>query len=155
MFEQISGAHDIHTVMRFNNTILVNSDKNAIVRFQNEDQGLASWQRGCGKIACTGKNNILLTDETGDMLGQPGQLLPPNNGNIINPTICEENSSWNGFECSGASYGVLRFKSTAWDARAKMNLPVGIQGETEFLNEINMMWEWGWLPDGDPSDSRL
>ena len=20
---------------------------------------------------------------------------------------------------------------------------------------MNMMWEWGWLPDGDPADNRL
>jgi hypothetical protein len=36
-----------------------------------------------------------------------------------------------------------------------MNIPVGLKGDNGFLNQMNMMWEWGWLPDGDPADTRL
>lgn len=42
----------------------------------------------------------------------------------------------------------------AWDRRAKMNIPVTIS-KSGFTNDLNMLWEWNWLPDGDPSDTRL
>jgi len=57
--------------------------------------------------------------------------------------------------CPGQNYGVFRFKSTAWDARAKMSIPVGLKGPDGFLNNMNMKWEWTWLADGDPGDTRL
>jgi len=49
-----------------------NSDTDAIVRFQEPSAGLLGWQGGCGKLVCTQKQNILLTDADGSMLGQPG-----------------------------------------------------------------------------------
>jgi len=24
-----------------------------------------------------------------------------------------------------------------------------------YRNDLNMKWEWDWLPDGDPADHRL
>lgn len=64
-------------------------------------------------------------------------------------------NSWDGYKCSGLDYSVVRFVSTAWDAREKMNIPVTVYDENGFENELNMMWEWDWLPDGDPADHRL
>ncbi len=36
-----------------------------------------------------------------------------------------------------------------------MNLPVTVTGSNGFQNDLNMMKEWHWLPDGTPSDHRL
>ena len=35
-------------------------------------------------------------------------------------------NSKKGYNCPGLNYGVLRFKSVAWDARIAMNIPVTI-----------------------------
>jgi len=35
-----------------------------------------------------------------------------------------------------------------------MNIPVYLKN-TNFENSLNMLWEWKWLPDGNPSDHRL
>lgn len=82
-------------------------------------------------------------------------MLPTNSGTNIYNNDCQRNNNWNGYQCPGTTYSVIRFKSTAWDARKMMNLPVGLKGPDGFLNEMNMMWEWDWLPDGDPADHRL
>jgi hypothetical protein len=35
-----------------------------------------------------------------------------------------------------------------------MNIPVVLKSST-MENQINMLWEWGWLQDGSPADTRL
>jgi len=36
------------------------------------------WSGGCGSILCTGKNNYLIHDFTGQFLGAPGILIANN-----------------------------------------------------------------------------
>ena len=67
---------------------------------------------------------------------------------VIFKTFYFSNLTLKGYICDEKKYGVFRFRSTAWDARAKMNLPVGLKGDDGFLNNLNMKWEWTWLPDG-------
>ncbi len=36
------------------------------------------WFGGCGRILCTGKNNYLIHDHTGNLFGSPSILLANN-----------------------------------------------------------------------------
>jgi hypothetical protein len=67
---------------------------------------------------------------------------------------CDAKSDWNGNLCPGLKYGTIKFASLAWDARKVMNIPVVLKSST-MENQINMFWEWGWLQDGSPADTRL
>jgi hypothetical protein len=40
--------------------------------------GHLGWSGGCGSILCTGKNNYLIHDHTGNLLGSPSILLANN-----------------------------------------------------------------------------
>jgi len=35
------------------------------------------------------------------------------------------------------------------------NFEENIPKEKMYRNDLNMKFEWGWLPDGDPADTRL
>lgn len=152
MFQDLSHADDITSSVSFKDMTMVNSGINRTALFRDNKSKLASWSKGCGKIACTGHTNILLSDRDGSFTGTVSQLLP-DNAAVVNDS-CIKNSSINGYVCDGSSYSVLRFASMAWDRRQKMNIPVKIKREN-FSNALNMLWEWNWLPDGDPSDTRL
>lgn len=65
------------------------------VRFETPDPNLARWEKGCGKIICTGFINVLINDRDGSLLGSVSQAVPnnPYTGVISG---CASKSDWNG-----------------------------------------------------------
>ena len=58
---------------------------NAMAYFSPPNRAQLGWLGGCGDIQCTGKNNYLIHDHSGDLLGSPSILLA-NNSAIGNNT---------------------------------------------------------------------
>ncbi len=56
--------------MSFRKVKAINSDKNNMVVFREPNPGIANWEGGCGKIVCTQKRNILLSDTDGSFTGE-------------------------------------------------------------------------------------
>jgi len=78
MFKQLDKSDDLTSVVTLTNTDFLDSDSGSIVKFLNNDQSKLGWLGGCGKIACTGRENILLNDTDGKLLGAIGQAVPNN-----------------------------------------------------------------------------
>lgn len=57
------------------------------------------WSGGCGNLLCTGKNNYLIHDHTGDLLGAPGILLANNSVIGDNTEGCTYIPEINGHYC--------------------------------------------------------
>lgn len=51
---------------------------NAMALFTPPNPAFLTWFGGCGSILCTGKNNYLIHDHTGNLLGSPSILLANN-----------------------------------------------------------------------------
>ena len=51
---------------------------NAMALFTPPISSHLGWFGGCGNILCTGKNNYLIHDHTGNLFGSPSILLANN-----------------------------------------------------------------------------
>jgi hypothetical protein len=69
MMKMLDKARDLTSVMSFKSSKMVDSSSSALVRFTTPDPSLASWEKGCGKIICTGFINVLINDRDGSLLG--------------------------------------------------------------------------------------
>lgn len=78
VFEPHNLASDMTGSHHLSNTVCNNCSPTAFARFTTPDPGDLGWFGGCGSILCTGKNNYIIMDHTGDFLGQPGFLLANN-----------------------------------------------------------------------------
>jgi hypothetical protein len=67
------------------------------------------WFGGCGTILCTGMNNYLIQDHTGDFFTFKGTLLANNSWIGDNTVNCTKNSIMNGYMCSREDFGVLEY----------------------------------------------
>lgn len=52
------------------------------VYFISPNPNLVSWEKGCGKMVCTGKWNNIITDWDGSFFGNVSQAIPANPGII-------------------------------------------------------------------------
>lgn len=64
----------------------------------------------------------------------------------INSNHCTFNDTMMGYNCDGINYGTLKFRSTAFDKRDILILPINITNTTlNFKNVLNMGWEFKWI----------
>lgn len=68
----MTGSHHL------TNVVCKNCSVDALARFTPPDPSQLTWFGGCGDILCTGKNNYVITDYTGTLLGFPGTLIANN-----------------------------------------------------------------------------
>lgn len=60
------------------NVVCNNCSVDAYALFTPPDPKSFGWFGGCGNLLCTGKNNYLIQDWTGDLLGFPGTMIANN-----------------------------------------------------------------------------
>jgi hypothetical protein len=73
---------------------------NAFAYFDPPIASQLGWSGGCGSLLCTGRNNYVIHDHTGDLLPNIG-LLIANNSNISDNTAnCTYYPTMNGHYCS-------------------------------------------------------
>jgi hypothetical protein len=78
IFKPHDGASDITASHHLNGVVCNNCALNAMALFTPPSPAQLGWLGGCGNLLCTGKNNYLIHDHTGDLLGAPGILLANN-----------------------------------------------------------------------------
>lgn len=49
---------------------------------------------------------------------------------------------------------MLKFDHIGTDKRNQVIIPANITSDN-FVNELNMLWEWSWGPASEPEDKRL
>lgn len=104
-----------------------------------------NWFGGCGKIFCTGKNNYLIHDHTGSLLGTPSILLANNSVIGDNTPGCNFIPEINGHHCLRTDLAVLEYESIAPDFKTRIMWPVYLQFDGGAWNSTTNGWrEWEW-----------
>lgn len=78
IFKPHTLAHDLTGSHHLTNVSCTDCAMNAMAYFSPPDPNGLTWFGGCGSILCTGKNNYLIHDHTGHLLGSPSILLANN-----------------------------------------------------------------------------
>jgi hypothetical protein len=123
------------------NTVCNGCEPKALVYFQQPDNKVG-WKTGCGELICTGKRNIILTDDDGKFLGQRGQIIPDYQG-YQKLSNCVKVSGTNSLHCSSVQVGKLLFESLDVNRIARLIAPVNISS-AKLHNVVNQWREWAW-----------
>lgn len=78
VFKSHPGAIDMTGSHNLRNTICTDCDLETLAYFEPPNPAFLTWFGGCGTILCTGKNNYLINDHTGDFLPEKGVLIANN-----------------------------------------------------------------------------
>ena len=78
LFKPHSLASDMTGSHHLNNVVCNNCSVDSLARFTPPNPRDFGWFGGCGNLLCTGMNNYLIHDWTGDLLGFQGILIANN-----------------------------------------------------------------------------
>lgn len=133
----MTGSHHL------SNTVCNNCSLDALGYFTPPKDSDLGWFGGCGKIYCTGKNNYLIHDWTGDLLGNPGIVIANNSEIGDNSADCVFNEFINGHICNRQDFHVLEYESIAPDFNTRIMWPVYLSYEGGAWNTSTNGWrEW-------------
>ena len=121
VFRPHPGANDITGSHNLYNVIANNVDKESWAYFDPP-----STSSSCGNSSCTGLNNYLIHDYTGDFLGEVGTLIANNSVIGDNAEGCTEVAEINGHLCDRTDIGVLEYESLAPDSKTRVVWPVSL-----------------------------
>lgn len=62
IFQQKDDSHDSASVLTLQNIVLTETDYDHLIMFQDPNPNLATFDKGCGSLVCTGKRNIIIND---------------------------------------------------------------------------------------------
>ena len=143
VFKPHSGASDITGSHNLYNVVADNVDMDSWAYFDPPSPSGLGWDGGCGNFFCTGKNNYLIHDYTGDFLGAVGTLIANNSVIGDNTNDCEAISAINGHRCNRTDIGVLEYESIAPDFNTRIMWPVYLSYDGgEYKTKTNAWKEW-------------
>lgn len=105
---------------------------------------------------CTGLENVLIQDLTGDLLGHVGSVISNNEdiaGSDYVKKYCSFVKEWNAFKCTTTEFALLEWEGVSVDRAKKVPVPVTISNE-HFSHKLNIWREWGWL-GSEPMNTRF
>jgi hypothetical protein len=104
---------------------------------------------------CTGKNNYLIHDHTGDFLPFIGVLLANNSWVGDGSPGCVYNNVMNGYVCHREDFGVMEYESLAADFNTRIMWPVYLRPDGDaWTSETNGWKEWEWMGT-EPLNKRI
>lgn len=134
-----TGSHHLYNVK------CTKCQTNALAKFTPPNPHHLTWFGGCGSILCTGKNNYLIHDHTGNLLGSPAILLANNSEIGDNTPNCTFNPSINGHICFRQDLAVLEYENIAPDFNTRIMWPVYLKYDGGSWNTTTNGWrEWDW-----------
>lgn len=129
----------------FFNSTCKNCDANALGHFDPPVPAHFGWLGGCGNIPCTGRNNYLMQDHDGSLLGFPGVIIPNNSVIGDNTPGCVFNPITNGHVCNRTDFARLRYTSIAPDFQTRIMWPVNLTYDGGNWTSVTNGWrEWEW-----------
>lgn len=136
-------ASDIIAGHYLRNTTCINCDPNRFLRADPPNPAWRGWFGGCGSFDCTGPNNYLIEDQTGEFLGFQGSIVP--NNSLVGPMVdrCTQVPQMNAHLCHRTDLAVLQFESIAPDMDKRVVWPVNYT-HGSWVNVLNGWREWGW-----------
>lgn len=107
MFIRHNLASDMTAGHYLRNVACVNCDPNYHIRSDKPNEQWRGWFGGCGSIDCTGPNNYIIEDQTGQFLGFLGTLIANNTmvGNYLDS--CTYVPLLNGHSCHRTDLAVM------------------------------------------------
>lgn len=78
IFKPHDAASDMTGSHHLTNVSCNNCQLTAMAYFTPPNPAFLGWSGGCGTILCTGKNNYIIHDHTGTLLGSKSILLSNN-----------------------------------------------------------------------------
>ena len=142
VYKTFNTSPDLGADQILRNTVCNNCQNEALVYFQKPDEKKVGWKSGCGSLVCTGKRNIILTDDDGKFLGRKGQIIPDYEGYKSLPN-CKSVPGTNSLHCESVQVGKLLFESLDVNRIARVIAPVNITS-AKVHNTINQWQEWAW-----------
>ena len=118
-----------------------NCSTEAFAYFSPPNPSHLGWGGGCGKILCTGKNNYLVNDWTGDLLGFRGVMIANNSDIGDNEENCTFYPEINGHICERDDFGVLEYESIAPDFNTRIMWPVYLHYDDGLWNSTTNAWK--------------
>lgn len=133
-----------------------NCDNNSYVFCDVPYTSQLGWFGGCGDILCTGFNNYLVTDWTGDFLGTPGTVIANNSVIGSQEANCVYSTSMNGYNClNRTDFAALEYQSIAPDYNTRIMWPVNLTYAGSNYTTVTNGWrEWEWLGK-EPQNLRI
>lgn len=100
-----------------------NCDRSSLIYFKDPSDENLGWAGGCGNIHCTGPENMLVMDHTGDFFGsviedaqgKPSASISNNESIGDNLEDCKLVEEWNAYWCKTDKMAVFEFESRASD----------------------------------------
>lgn len=111
---------------------------------------------GCGNILCTGRNNYLLYDHDGSLLGSTGGIIIPNNS-IIGDKLsdCVSHPEINGHICNRTDIIRLKYSSIAGDFNSRIMWPVNLTYDDTKWTTITNAWKEYQYSGQKPLNKRM
>jgi hypothetical protein len=155
LFKPHDLASDLTGSHHLTNVVCNGCERTAMAYFDPPAVTQLNWFGGCGRLFCTGKNNYLIHDHTGHLLGTPSILLA-NNSEIGNKTEgCIYIPEINGHHCLRTDLAVLEYESIAPDFNTRIMWPVYLKFDGGEWNTTTNGWrEWEW-EGNEPLNRRM
>ena len=100
---------------------------------------------GCGNFACTGLNNYIIQDHSGQFLGFNGTILANNSWIGEGEASCVASPLMNGYVCNSTDFGVLEYESVAKDYNTRIVWPIQLSYQNgNWTSKTNGWKEWEW-----------
>lgn len=153
-FKPHSGAFDMVGGTNLFNSKCTNCDANSYLKAQAPSSSQLGWFGGCGDILCTGFNNYLIQDHTGDFLGYQGSIIG-NNSVFSEGEGCTYSSAMNSHTCQRSDFAALEYQNVAADFQTRIMWPVYLKYDgASYTTETNGWREWEWLGN-EPLNKRF
>lgn len=147
-------ASDMTAGHYLRNVECVDCDPNWLMRADPPSLSWRGWFGGCGSMDCTGPNNYLVEDQTGQFLGFQGTLVANNTLVGSHLAQCTLVPNMNSYSCHRSDLAIMEFESVAPDMDRRVVWPVNVSWDpARWTNVINGWREWTW--DGpEPMNTR-
>jgi hypothetical protein len=132
-----------------------NCDLNSYLESPAPNPAFLNWFGGCGDLLCTGFQNYLVQDHTGQFLGSRATIIPNNSVVATNETGCTFSSPMNAYFCQRDDFAVLEYQNVAADFKSRIMWPVNLTYDRANYTTITNAWrEWDWL-GSEPLNHRF
>lgn len=100
-------ASDMTAGHYLRNTVCQNCDVNYALRADRPDEKWRGWFGGCGSLDCTGPNNYLIEDQTGEFLGFVGSIVANNTMVGAHLQNCDFVPTMNSYLCRRTDLAIM------------------------------------------------
>jgi hypothetical protein len=142
-FKPHTGAFDMVGGTNLFKSKCTNCDANSYLLARSPSPSQLGWFGGCGDILCTGFNNYLIQDHTGDFFGFEGSIVANNSDFGGNENSCTFSITMNSYLCQRSDFAALEYQNVAADFQTRIMWPVYLKYDGGSYTTATNGWrEW-------------